>query len=224
MPAATSIIMGASAALSAEQAISGAVKANQANQAASTAANRMARTSETDFSRGMEIPTLGLNLAQQNIARQQADLTRAAREQGPAGVLGAVPSIAQQGIDANSQLAAEADRMQKERNMAQAQIQQGIEGRRVGREYELAGMELQGAQTATAQQRANINAGVQGILEAGAGAAKMDAYNKYLGSDLEKQRFLNSLMGNTAFNPNALGVSNNLGSFGVDPFAPVYQG
>jgi hypothetical protein len=224
MPAATSIIMAASAALSAGQAISGLAGQNQANLAASQAANKMARTTEIDYSKNLRLPTLGLNLAQQNIARQQADLTRALREQGPAGVLGGTTAVTQQGIDSNLQLAAEADRAQAERNAQQVAMQQGIEQRRVGREYELGGMQLQGAQAAAAQQRANVQAGLQGGLESLGGLAKLNTYNKYLGADTEKQKFLNSLMGNTAYNTSNYGMGNNLSSFGANPFAPVYQG
>jgi hypothetical protein len=200
-------VMLTGAALSAGQTISGLAGANQANQAAANAANRMARTSEIDYSKNLRLPSLGINLAQQNIASQQATMNRALQEQGPAGVLGGTTAVAQQGINANLQLAAEADRMQAERNAQQIANQQAIEGRRVGREYELAGMQLQGAQNAAAQQRANVNAGLQGLLESAGGIAKMDAYNKYLGADSQKQQFLNSLMGggmipgNTGFSP-----------------------
>lgn len=181
-------------ALSAAQAFKGLSDQAKADQAAQAARNQAQRVTEQDFSKNLRVPTLGLELAQENIARQQADLTRAAREQGPAGVLGAIPAITQSGIEANLQLASEADRMQAQRNAQQAEMQQGIEQRKAARQYELAGMGLQGAQAASAEARANQMAGLKGGLESLGGLAKLDTYNKYLGADSAKQQYLNSLM------------------------------
>ena len=164
MPAVTSIIAAAGAAASAGQAIAANQRRKKDEAAAREAASRLRGLKETDYSAGLQVPTMGYNLAQQGIQQQAASGLQALQETGAAGVLGGVPSLVQAGNQANQELSADLQQAEYNRDLYRSQNRQGIEGRRMERGYDLGMGELQGAQMSALQNKQMVNQGVAGAF------------------------------------------------------------
>ena len=164
MPAVTSIIAAAGAAASAGQAISANQRRKKDEAAAKTAAANLRGLTETDYSAGLQVPTMGYNLAQQGIQQQEAAGLQALQETGAAGVLGGVPSMVQAGNQANQELSADLQQAEYNRDLYRSQNRQGIEGRRMEREFDIGASELQGAQSSALQNREMVNQGITGAF------------------------------------------------------------
>lgn len=165
MGVATAISLGLAAVgtgMSVYQGIKGADAKAKADAAAVSAANDLQRTLEQNRFEALKVPSLGLDLAQQNMQAWQQSQIQALKESGAAGVLGGLTGANQQAEAQNLQLAAQANQMQYQRDLAQAQNAQQIEANRVARQAGLAEQRLQGAQRASAQGQADINAAIQG--------------------------------------------------------------
>lgn len=164
MPAVTSIIAAAGAAASAGQAVAANQRRKKDEAAAKTAAANLRGLTETDYSAGLQVPTMGYNLAQQGIQQQEAAGLQALQETGAAGVLGGVPSMVQAGNQANQELSADLQQAEYNRDLYRSQNRQGIEGRRMERAFDIGASELQGAQSSALQNREMVNQGVQGAF------------------------------------------------------------
>jgi hypothetical protein len=165
MPVATSaIIAAASAAASAGQAIAANQRRKKDEAAARDAASRLSGLKETDYSAGLQIPTMGYNLAQQGIQQQEASGLQSLREAGAAGVIGGVPSLVQAGNQANQELSSDLQQAQYNRDLYHAQNQQGIENRKIERNYDIGMGQLQGAQLGALQDKQMVNQGVAGAF------------------------------------------------------------
>ena len=105
---ATAISLGIAAAGSAAQMIQGANAKAQADQSAANAANQLAQLSEADRYKSLQVPTLGLELAQQNVQARQAQQLQGLRDIGAAGVLGGATAAGLQAQQEDLQLAAQA--------------------------------------------------------------------------------------------------------------------
>jgi hypothetical protein len=162
--------------ISAYQGFKGAQAESAANEAAAQAASDAKRISEQDKFASLKVPTLGAELAQQNIQAQQASTLRALQESGAAGVLGGLTGLGQQSQAQNLQLAAQADQMQYQRDAALAQNAQQIEQGRMQREFAMNQSKLAGAQSAAAEGRQQQNMAIQGGLSALSNAASLKAY------------------------------------------------
>jgi hypothetical protein len=160
---ATAISLGIAAAGSGYQMIQGANAKAQANQAASNAANQLAQLAEADRFKSLQVPTLGLELAQQNIQARQAQQLQGLQDIGAAGVLGGTTALNVQGQREDLALAAQGQQAQYERDIAQAENAQRIEANRIARQSGLAQSRLQGAQLAASQGQAEQNAGLAGL-------------------------------------------------------------
>lgn len=163
MPAATSIALGIAAAGSAYQMIQGANAKAQADQSAANAANQLAQISEADRYKSLKVPTLGLELAQQNVQARQANQLQGLKDVGAAGVLGGTTALGLQGQQEDLQLAAQAQQAQFQRDYLQAENAQRVEANRVARQSGLEQSRLQGAQLAASQAQAMQQAGLQGL-------------------------------------------------------------
>lgn len=163
MGVATAISLGLAAAGSAYQMIQGANAKSQADQAASNAANQLAQLAEADRFKSLQVPTLGLKLAQENIQARQAQQLQGFQDIGAAGVLGGTTALNVQGQREDLALAAQGQQAQYERDFAQAENAQRIEAYRVSRQSGLEQSRLQGAQQASAQGLAAQNAGIAGL-------------------------------------------------------------
>jgi hypothetical protein len=150
---------------SAYSIIQGAKAKSEANQAAANAAQSIAQMQEADKFRNLQVPTLGLEMAQQNIQARQAQQLEGLRDIGAAGVLGGLTALNTQGQAQDLALAAQAQEAQYARDFAQAQNAQAIEQRRMGREVGLEQQRLTGAQAASAYGQQQINAGITGLAQ-----------------------------------------------------------
>jgi hypothetical protein len=164
---ATAISLGIAAVGTGASVIQGINASNakaKADAASVNAANDLQRVLEQNRFEALKVPSLGLNLAQQNMQAWQQSQIQALKESGAAGVLGGLTNVNQQAAAQNQQLAAQADQMQAQRDQMQAQNAQQIEANRVQRQTALAQQRLGGAQTASAQSQAEINAAYQGAI------------------------------------------------------------
>jgi hypothetical protein len=185
MGVATAITLGlavASTGMSVYQGIQAAKKEDNANEAAATAAQDAKRISEVDKFASLEVPTLGLDLAQQNIQARQAQNIQALQESGAAGVLGGLTAANQQAQAQDLQLAAQGQEAQAQRDVMQAQNAQQIEANRVARQTGLVNAQLGGAQTAAAEARNTKNQAILGGLQGLSSAAQLYAYQDIYGN------------------------------------------
>lgn len=166
----------ASLGMSAYQGLKGAQSEAAANQAAQNAANEAARIAEADKFKSLQVPTLGLQLAQQNEQARQAQDLQGLRDIGAAGVLGGLTAVNQQGRAEDLALSAEAQNAQYQRDLMQAQNAQQIEQGRMQREFAMNQAKLAGAQAAASEGRQNQNAAIQGGLTALSNLATIKAY------------------------------------------------
>jgi len=167
------------------QVLKGAQAESAANKAAEDAANQAARIAEADKFKSLQVPTLGLELAQQNMQARQAQELQGLQDIGAAGVLGGLTAANQQARAEDLQLAAQADQMQYQRDSALAQNAQQIEQGRMQREFAMNQSKLAGAQTAAAEARQNVATGIQGGLGALSNAAMLSTYKDIYGKDEE---------------------------------------
>jgi hypothetical protein len=166
----TAIGLGVAAAGSAYQIYQGEQAKNEAAQAAQTAQDQLAKVTETNQFQDLQIPTLGLDMAQENIqARQQGEI-QALRETGAAGVLGGLTASSENARKENLGLAAEAQQAQYQRDLMMKQNAQQLESNRVQRQAGLYGSQLAGAQQARAEGQNLMNAGISGLASAGLNA------------------------------------------------------
>ena len=167
MPASTALIIaGASAAASAGQAIAANKRRKEAEFSAKDAAAKLRGISETDYSAGLQVPTMGYDLAQQGVQQQVATGVQALQDTGAAGVIGGLPTLTEQSNRANLELGADLQQQEYQRDMFRAQNRQAIDQRRVGREAEIGLSEVQSAQLAASENRQIANQAVGDMVGA----------------------------------------------------------
>ena len=187
MPAVTSIIAAAGAAASAGQAVAANQRRKKDEAAAKEAASRLRGLTETDYSAGLQVPTMGYNLAQEGIQQQEAAGLQALQETGVAGVIGGVPSMVQAGNQANQELSADLQQAEYNRDLYRSQNRQGIEGRRMEREFDLGASELQGAQMSALQNKQMVNDGISGAFSKLTSMGESIAENQALYKQQQRQ-------------------------------------
>lgn len=166
----TAIGLGVAAAASGYQIYQGEQAKNKAAAAAQTAQDQLAKVSEENKFQDLQIPTLGLDMAQENIqARQQGEI-QALRETGAAGVLGGITASGENARKEDLALAAQAQDAQYQRDLMIKQNAQQLESNRVQRQSGLLGSQLAGAQQARAEGENLTNAGISGLASAGLNA------------------------------------------------------
>ena len=142
-----------------------------AQLAASKAAAELKSIKEQNPFGQVQVPTLGFELAQQNIDRSMQSAIGAAKGAGAEGVIGAIPGVLQVGNEAALNLAAQAGEAKYQRDAAEATAQSYINQRAADRKAELGLLELQGAQSAAAEADARRAAAITGAVESGIGLA-----------------------------------------------------
>ena len=193
----TAIGLGVAAAASGYQIYQGEQAKNQAAAAAQTAQDQLAKVSEANTLQDLQVPTLGLDMAQENIQARQAGEIQALKDTGAAGVLGGLTASAQNAQKEDLALAAQAQDAQYQRDLAVKQNAQQIETNRAQREAGIFGSQLAGAQQARAEGAALTNAGISGLASAGlqAGLAGMEADGGDLGGVKPPKEKGNGLFG-----------------------------
>lgn len=182
MPAATSIIAGASLASSGATAIAANKRRKEADLAAKSAASKLRGITETDYSAGLQVPTMGYDLAQEGVQQQVATGVQALQDAGTAGVIGGLPTLTQQSNQANLELGADLQQQEYQRDLMRAQNRQNIEQRKNERDWYNFTGELQGAQMDSLQNREQINQSIKDML----GSASLGAGEIQKNKDLYK--------------------------------------
>lgn len=203
--------------LSAAQAIKANKDMKQAASAADLAKNQLKQIKETNPFKAVQTPMLGFELAQQQQSQREAQMVGALEGAGAEGIIGGIGQVAQVGNEQDMQLAVKANQTQFQRDMAQAEAQQGIEARKAERDW-MAGIgEVQEQNMRRAEASANRNAAIEGAFSslgtAALGADKMiDLYkagkkkssangSKYLPASAQPFQYIT---GSEINNPNAV--------------------
>jgi hypothetical protein len=156
--------------LSAAQAIKANKDMKQAGQAAAKAAGELKNIKEFNAFKQVQVPTLGYELAQQGQAQAVTQAVEASKGAGAEGVIGGVGNIVQAAGEQGLQLAAQAQQAQSQRDMAQAEAEQGIQARKQERDFKGGLLEVQGAQEARAAAEQRKNAAIEGMFSSAGGA------------------------------------------------------
>lgn len=167
------ISTGVKLGTSAYQAYKGSQQEKEAQRAAQRiGAQQRAIRAET-YQPYMQIPTMGAELARQELGQQMTSTVGALQQTGAAGVLGGMSQIAGLSADKALDIMAGLNKMEAQRDQFAMQI--GAEQARQQRM--LLGEQLAGAQASAAEGRLNKQVGTMGMISAvGEGAAA------YLGS------------------------------------------
>ena len=175
------ISMLVSAGVSAVQAYDSYADQKEAQKAAQRLGAQLRATQEADKVSGLQVPTLGAELARQSLGQQMAMTVNALTGAGAAGVLGGIPGASAMGANAALEIAADLQRQQASRDQFVAAAQQGIEDRRVKAEREMIGDQLVGAQMQATASGNQMNKSIEGTLGAlgQAGAAYVKAKPLY---------------------------------------------
>ena len=188
MPAVTTSVVATGAALaglgmSAAQAVQANKSAKQAAEGATKAATTLEGMKEQNALAGLQVPTLGFDLAQQGLDRATQAALTSVQGAGAEGVIGGVGQITQAANEQELQLAAQANQLEYQRDLAQAETQQGINTRKFKQLSELELSKLTGAQLTKYQAELNKqkdieNAVASGISALGYGAEMVPLYMK----------------------------------------------
>jgi hypothetical protein len=172
--------------LSAAQAIKANKDMKTASQAAEKAAGELKNIKEFNAFKQVQVPTLGFDLAQQSQAQATTQALQSLQGAGAEGVIGGVGNVLQATNEQALQLAAQGSQAQYQRDMAQAEAEQGIQGRKQEREYMIGTNALQSAQMQRASAEERKNAAIEGMfssaggaLTSGAGAVDLYKQNQY---------------------------------------------
>lgn len=175
MPTVTTILMAAGTAYQAIQAMNQKAEADKAADQAALNATKIGQ-GQTNKLTSLKVPTLGTQLAQENLQAQNLNTLQTLKEGGAATVLGGIPLMGEQSRAQNLQLAANTDEMAYNRDMAVAQQDQAIEDAKLNRQYQLEMSRLQGAQAASAANQNAINQSIGSFAQIAGDVATMNAY------------------------------------------------
>lgn len=166
--------------LSAAQAIKANKDMKTASQAAAKAAGELKNIKEFNAFKQVQVPTLGFELAQQSQAQATTQAMQSLQGAGAEGVIGGVGNVLQASNLAAGEQAAKLGELKLQRDINEAESQQGIEARKQEREYMIGTNELISAQNQRASAEENRNAAIQGMftsagnaLTSGAGAVNL---------------------------------------------------
>lgn len=156
--------------LSAAQAIKANKDMKQASQAAQKAAGELKNIKEFNAFKQVQVPTLGFDLAQQSQAQATTQALQSLQGAGAEGVIGGVGNVLQATGEQSLNLAAQAGQAQFQRDVAQAEAEQGIQARKQEREFMIGSNELQSAQMQRAAAEERKNAAIEGMFSSAGGA------------------------------------------------------
>jgi hypothetical protein len=179
MPTVTTILMAAGTAFQAINAMNEKAKAQKALDVSSQNAMRI-NNQQTNQLKSLTVPTLGTQVAQQNLQSQQAGTLQSLKEGGASTLLGGIPLLGEQSREQNLALAARTDEMQYQRDMSVKQQDQAIADAKINRAYDLEMQRMGGAQTAIAANESTLN---QSLGSAAQFMGDIDAMKIYKGQD-----------------------------------------
>ena len=182
--------------LSAAQAIKANKDMKSASQAATKAAGELKNIKEFNAFKQVQVPTLGYELAQQSQAQATTQAMQSLQGAGAEGVIGGVGNVLQASGEQALALSAQAGQAQSQRDMAQAEAEQGIQARKQQREFEIKSNELQSAQMQRVTAEERKNAAFEGMFKSAGsaltsaakiGAPEGSTFNPYYTSSTEER-------------------------------------
>jgi hypothetical protein len=150
--------------LSAAQAIKANKDMKAASQAAQKASQELKNIKEFNAFKQVQVPTLGFELAQQSQAQAATQAMQSLQGAGAEGVIGGVPGLVAATNQQSLDLAAQANQAQYQRDMAQAEAEQGIQGRKQEREFMIGTNQLISEQMRRADAENRRNKAIQGMF------------------------------------------------------------
>jgi hypothetical protein len=150
--------------VSAAQAIKSQGQMKQAEQASALAKQQLKQIKETNPFKALQVPTLGLEMAQQQQSQREAQMVGALQGTGAEGVLGGIGQLAAAGNEQDMALAAQANQAQYGRDVAQAEAELGIGARKAERDWMTGIGEVQEQNARLAQAKEDRNAAITGAL------------------------------------------------------------
>ena len=171
MAAATTIIAGSAAALSAGTGLAGAIsQGKQAKNYQKKIENYQRQTLVNPYA-DLQVSTLGADRQREDLARTMTTYGNLASMSGTRGIASLLPNLTQTQNDQTAKIAANLDEQQKQIDQLKAQGEMQIQGMTEQRENnDLLGLG-QAYQTARAQQQQGINQIAQGVGTLGYAAA-----------------------------------------------------
>lgn len=161
--------------VSAAQAIKSQSQMKEATQASNLAKQQLKQIKETNPFKALQVPTLGLEMAQQQQSQREAQMVGALQGVGAEGVIGGIGNVAAAGNEQDMALAAQANQAQYGRDVAQAEAQLGIGARQAERDFTAGLGEIQQQNAMRAQAQKDRNAAIAGALGfAGSAAESLD--------------------------------------------------
>ena len=204
--------------LSAAQAIKANKDMKKAASQYDLANKNLKAIKEVNQFKGVQVPRLGFELAQQGQDQQTQQAIAALQGTGAEGIIGGIGQLVGAGNEAYLQQAAQANQTQFQRDMAQAEAGQGIEARRGEREYNIGINEAMDASIRRSEAESNRNAAIGSAFSAlGTAATNIDGM-----IGLYKGTSANNLSGSTSKtlsqNKQRKNIMTNVrGSENVDP-------
>jgi hypothetical protein len=150
--------------VSAAQAIKSNQQMKEAERASAKAKQQLEQIKEVNAFKSLQVPTLGLEMAKQQQAQRETQMVGALQGLGAEGVLGGIGNVAAAGNEQDMALAAQANQAQFNRDLAQAEAEQGISSRKAERDWMAGVGEIQQQNMMRAQSEANRNAAISGIV------------------------------------------------------------
>jgi hypothetical protein len=168
----------AALALAGVQALQASQAKAEALEAGAKAANQYASIKEFNKLAALKIPTLGTDLAKQNLEQRTAAQLNAFQQAGANAVLGGTTALNQASMEQDLNLAAQADEKQFQRDAMVAQQEQAIESGRVNREAALAQSRIAGAGQARAEAQQDFSSALGGAVQTLGAQSMLDAYQQ----------------------------------------------
>lgn len=201
--------------LSAAQAIKANKDMKKAASQYGMAVNNMKQIKEVNQFKGVQVPRLGFELAQQGQDQQTQQAIAALQGTGAEGIIGGIGQLVGAGNEAYLGMAAQANQAQYQRDMAQAEAGQGIEARRAEREYNIGANDAIDASMRRSQAESNRNQAIGSAFSAlGTAAGGIDKMVGLYGNQKSAPALSKTLSAKQQ--PNSI-MTNTRGSGLVDP-------
>lgn len=224
--------------LSAAQAIKANKDMKKAASQYDLANKNLKAIKEVNQFKGVQVPRLGFELAQQGQDQQTQQAIAALQGTGAEGIIGGIGQLVGAGNEAYLQQAAQANQTQFQRDMAQAEAGQGIEARRAEREYNIGTNEAMDASMRRADAETKRNAAIgSAFASLGAAAEGIDsmiglyrkkstpALSKTLSPSKQQQGIMTNTRGSGSVDPNiVIGNQNNNTGLAPSPYWNALSG
>lgn len=152
--------------LSAAQAIKANKDMKKASSQYGMAMNNMKQIKEVNQFKGVQVPRLGFELAQQGQDQQTQQAIAALQGTGAEGIIGGIGALVGAGNEAYLQQSAAAGKAESDIALETAAAGQGIEARRADREYEIGSQEAMDANMRRAQAEDTRNQAIGSAFSA----------------------------------------------------------